>query len=277
MSHEAQISRTSPTAFLFLVDQSGSMMDKMSSGKTKAEFVSDVLNKTLMDLITRCSKSEGIRDYFDIGVLGYGHQGVNNGFSGTLGNQVMNPISLLEQNPLRIEDRKRKMDDGAGGILEVAVKFPMWFEPTANGGTPMRAALTKAAEELANWCDAHPDSYPPTILHVTDGESNDGDPEEIANHLAQIGTNDGSVLIYNLHVSALSNSPIILPSSEHVLPDAYSKMLFRMSSELPVHLVGYAQDKGFKVSGESRGFIFNAEASDIVDFFDIGTRASQLR
>ena len=93
MSHEAQISRTSPTAFLFLVDQSGSMMDKMSSGKTKAEFVSDVLNKTLMDLITRCSKSEGIRDYFDIGVLGYGHQGVSNAFSGVLGNNVMNPIS----------------------------------------------------------------------------------------------------------------------------------------------------------------------------------------
>lgn len=169
------------------------------------------------------------------------------------------------------------MDDGAGGIVEVLVKFPMWFEPTANGGTPMRAALTKTAEVLANWCDEHPDSYPPTILHVTDGESNDGDPEEIALHLSQIGTNDGSVLIYNLHVSALSNSPIILPSSEHILPDNYSKMLFRMSSELPTHLVGYAQDKGFKVSGESRGFIFNAEASDIVDFFDIGTRASQLR
>jgi hypothetical protein len=47
------------------------MMDKMSSGKTKAEFVSDVLINS-NDLITRCSKSEGIRDYFDIGVLGYG-------------------------------------------------------------------------------------------------------------------------------------------------------------------------------------------------------------
>lgn len=277
MTHEAQISRTSPTAFLFLVDQSGSMMDRMSSGKTKAEFVSDVLNKTLMDLITRCSKSEGIRDYFDIGVLGYGHQGVSNGFTGILGSQVMNPISLIEQNPLRVEDRKRKMDDGTGGIVEIPVKFPMWFEPTANGGTPMRAALTKAAEELANWCDAHSDSYPPTILHVTDGESNDGDPEEIAQHLSQIGTNDGSVLVYNLHVSALSNSPIVLPASEHILPDAYAKMLFRMSSELPPHLINYAQDKGFKVSGESRGFIFNAEASDIANFFDIGTRASQLR
>ncbi|MFX7554920.1 hypothetical protein ABTJ70_12545 [Acinetobacter baumannii] len=50
MTHEAQISRTAPTAFLFLVDQSGSMMDRMATGKTKAEFVSDVLNKTLMDL-----------------------------------------------------------------------------------------------------------------------------------------------------------------------------------------------------------------------------------
>ena len=92
MTHEAQISRTAPTAFLFLVDQSGSMMDRMTSGKTKAEFVSDVLNKTLMDLITRCSKSEGIRDYFDIGVLGYGQQGVNNVFSGVLGNEVINSI-----------------------------------------------------------------------------------------------------------------------------------------------------------------------------------------
>jgi len=28
---------------------------------------------------------------------------------------------------------------------------------------------------------------------------------------------------------------------------------------------------------ESRGFMFNADAVQIVEFFDIGTRASQLR
>jgi len=277
MSHEAQISRNTPTAFLFVVDQSGSMSDRMAIGKSKAEFVSDALNRTLMNLIVRCTKSEGVRDYFDVGVIGYGGHGVVNGFSGSLGARVLNPISAIEQNPTRVEDRKKKMDDGAGGIVETVVKFPVWFEPRAEGGTPMRAALTKAAEEIAAWCDAHPESYPPTILHVTDGESGDGDPEEIAASLRQLRTNDGSVIVMNIHVSALSSDTIKFPSSESGLPDNYAKMLFRMSSVLPPHIAAFARDKGYTVSPESRGYMFNAEAGEIVDFFDIGTRASQLR
>lgn len=277
MTYEAQISRGNPTAFLFVVDQSGSMSDKMSSGKSKAEFVADALNRTLMNLVTRCTKAEGVRDYFDIGVLGYGGNGVGNGFSGALGSSVLNPISAIEQNPVRVEDRKKKMDDGAGGILETSVKFPVWFEPKASGGTPMREALTRAAEELVAWCDAHPDCYPPTVLHVTDGESTDGDPEEIAGHLTQIRTNDGPALMLNIHVSSLGADAIRFPASESGLPDDYAKMLFRMSSQLPEHLIRFAQDKGHAVSVESRGFMFNAEAAEIVDFFDIGTRASQLR
>jgi hypothetical protein len=51
-----------------------------------------------------------------------------------------------------------------------------------------------------------------------------------------------------------------------------------MSSQLPEHLIRVAQEKGFAVGIESKGFVFNADdAVQIVDFFDIGTRASQLR
>lgn len=277
MSHEAQISRSDPTVFLFVVDQSGSMADKMSIGKSKAEFVSDALNRTLMNLIGRCTKSEGVRDYFEVGVIGYGGRGVDNGFSGALSSRVINPISAIEQNPTRVEDRKKKMDDGAGGIVETSVKFPVWFEPRADGGTPMRAALTKAAEELAAWCDAHPESYPPTVLHVTDGESGDGEPEEIASNLAQLRTNDGPVVVMNIHVSSLGSDTVKFPGSESGLPDNYAKLLFRMSSPLPAGLAAAAKDKGYNVSPESRGYVFNADAGEIVDFFDIGTRASQLR
>jgi len=277
MTYEAQISRGNPTAFLFVVDQSGSMSDKMSSGRSKAEFVADALNRTLMNLVTRCTKAEGVRDYFDVGVLGYGGNEIGNGFAGPLGSSVLNPISSIEQNPVRVEDRKKKMDDGAGGILETSVKFPVWFEPKASGGTPMREALTRAAEELVAWCDAHPDCYPPTILHVTDGESTDGDPEEIATHLKQIRTNDGETLMLNIHVSSLGTDSIRFPSSAGSLPDDYAKLLFRMSSQLPEHLIRFAQEKGHAVGIESRGFMFNAEAPELVDFFDIGTRASQLR
>ncbi len=243
MSHEAQISRSNPTAFLFIVDQSGSMADRMSSGKSKAEFVSDALNRTLMNLIGRCTKSEGVRDYFEVGVIGYGGRGVGNGFSGALGGRILNPVSVIEQHPVRVEDRKRKMDDGAGGIVETSVKFPVWFEPRADGGTPMREALTKAAEELAAWCDGHPDSYPPTILHVTDGESGDGDPEEIASNLGLLRTNDGSIVVLNIHVSSLGAEPIKFPSSESGLPDSYAKMLFRMSGPLPQHIAAFAREK----------------------------------
>ncbi|ECH3817398.1 VWA domain-containing protein [Salmonella enterica subsp. enterica] len=277
MAYEAPISRNNPAAFLFVVDQSGSMSDKMSSGRSKAEFVADALNRTLMNLITRCTKSEGVRDYFEVGVLGYGGQGVSDGFSGLPGGQILSPISVLEQNPVRVEDRTRKMDDGAGGIVETTIKFPVWFGPVAGGGTPMREALTRAAEELVIWCDSHPESYPPTVLHVTDGESTDGDPEEIARHLRQIRTHDGEVLLFNIHVSSLGNDPVRFPSSDNVLPDDYARLLFRMSSYLPAHLIHFAQEKGHTVGAESRGFMFNAEAAELVDFFDIGTRASQLR
>lgn len=254
------------------------MGDRMAAAeKTKAQFVADVLNRTFMDLVTRCTKSDGVRDYFEIGVIGYGAQGAQNSLKGALNVNVLNPISALEANPLRVETRKRKTDDGAGGILEQSVNFPVWFEPMANGGTPMCEAIRRAGEELAVWCDAHPNSYPPTVLHVTDGESTDGDPEPLAETLQQFSTQDGNILLLNLHVSSKSGNPISFPASDSDLPDQYATSLYRMSSQLPPHLVKAVQEKGHKVTGEAKGYVFNADAAEIVDFFDIGTRASQLR
>ncbi len=277
MSYSAEISRTSPTAFLFLVDQSGSMQEVMSSGKSKAQFVADVLNRTLAVLITRCTKSEGTRDYFEVGVLGYSGNVAENGLSGALSSTILHPISHIGDNPLRVEDRIKRVDDGAGGLVNQTIKFPVWFEPKAAGGTPMCNAITTAAEQLAAWCDAHPDSYPPTVLHVTDGESTDGDPEALALQLQRIGTNDGQVLLFNLHVSVLGGDPVKFPISDASLGDNYAKLLFRMSSPLPPLLQKAAEEKGIRATMESRGFMYNAETAEIADFFDIGTRAAQLR
>lgn len=277
MSYTAEISRSNPTAFLFLVDQSGSMDGQMSSGRSKAQQVADVLNRTLATMITRCTKAEGTRNFFHIGVIGYGANGGYNGFQGALGSSILNPISAIEASPLKIEERKKKVDDGAGGVVEQPIKFPVWFEPHSSGGTPMCQAITKAAEELVAWCDSHPGCYPPTVLHITDGESTDGDPEQIGSQLRQIQTNDGAVLMFNLHVSTSGANSIEFPASQSGLPDEYAKLLFRMSSQLPEHLIRAAQEKGFTVGMESRGFMFNADAVQIVDFFDIGTRAAQLR
>jgi len=171
----------------------------------------------------------------------------------------------------------KRVPDGAGGLVDQPTKFPVWFQPTSSGGTPMTAAMRAATEALVEWCDSHPDCYPPTVIHVTDGASTDGDPSTIADALKQISTNDGECLLFNLHISTAGGEPVLFPESDSNL-DEYGRLLFQMSSQFPGHLIDVAKEKGYdSVSSESRFFGYKAGYDVIVDFFDIGTRASNLR
>jgi hypothetical protein len=272
MPYQAEISRDNPTCFLFVIDQSGSMDEITETGRSKADFVADVLNKTLYTLVTTCSKSDGVRNYFDVGVIAYGGSEVAGGFGGALAGGIIHPINAIGEHALRVEERKKKVDDGAGGIIELKTKFPVWFDPKSAGGTPMRAALGKTMETVGSWCEAHRASYPPTILHVTDGQSTDGAPEDVADGLRQIATKDGPALLFNLHITTGGGLETAFPTNETELADEYSRMLFRMSSPLPAHLAKLAGDKGYAMGDGSRGFIFNGDPQCIVDFFEIGTR-----
>jgi uncharacterized protein YegL len=275
MPYTAQISRVNPSAFLFIIDQSGSMDERMETEQAKARFVADVLNKTLYQLVTRCRRDDGVRNYFDIGVIAYGDS-VRSGFAGALNGKILHSLSDIDVNPLRIEERMKRVPDGAGGLVDLPTKFPVWFDPTSSGGTPMTAAMRTAAEALADWCDSHPSSYPPTIIHVTDGASTDGDPSAVADALKRMHTGDGECLLFNLHISTTAGQPVVFPSSDGDL-DEYGRLLFRMSNPFPGHLLQAARDKGYSVSSESRFFGYKAGYEAIVDFFDIGTTPSNLR
>lgn len=272
MAYSAEISRDNPTCILFIVDQSTSMSDKMATGKSKADFVADALNKTIYTMITNCTKADGVRNYFEIGVIGYGGAGTPNGLKGALASEPVSSILDVSENPLRVESRTQLLDDGAGGVIERSIKFPIWFEAVASGGTPMTAALTRCAEILVDWCDSHPNSYPPTVLHLTDGESTDGNPERVADAIRQIATNDGTALLLNAHISTAIGEAVQFPSSSAGLANNYAIQLFDMSSLLPAHIANLAKEKGYSMSSEARGFMFNADPKDIVNFFEIGTR-----
>src|SRR5215217_9133855 len=113
--YTAEISRANPGCLLFVIDQSGSMAERLEEG-SKADVVATTLNRVLQDLIIRCSKEE-VYDYFDVGVMGYGHTGPANGLGGPLSGQILNPISQVASNPVRVDDRVRKLPDGAGGLI----------------------------------------------------------------------------------------------------------------------------------------------------------------
>lgn len=271
MPYTKIINRAHPTAFVFIVDQSGSMSERWGAGGgTKADQVATILNRQLFNLSIRCTKGEGVRDYFDVAVIGYG-RGVQSILGGTLANRALVPISDIAQYPLRVEDKSKKIDDGAGGLIEQKVRFPIWVDATANGATPMCRALEYAKELLEPWIAQHPDSHPPIVLHITDGESTDGDPVPGAHELTALSTTDGRVLLFNAHISTTAGSPVEFPESDSQLTDPYSKALFEMSSVLPHGALVVANNSGHQLGDGARGFIYNAEAANLIGFLDIGT------
>ncbi len=277
MAYSAEISRANPSAFVFLIDQSKSMEDPFGGGggKRRAEGVADAINRLLQNLVIKCAKSEGVNDYYVVGVIGYGKQ-VGPAFGGPLAGQLLVPISEVADSPTRVEERTKKVDDGAGGLIDQTVKFPVWFEPVADNGTPMAEAFRLAHQTLEGWIAKHPDSYPPIVINITDGEYND-DPTAEAQALTSLATSDGNTLLFNCHISGHSSAPLVFPDSDAALPDAWAKKLFALSSPLPESMSASAQSEGYGIGAQARGFAFNADLVELIRFLDIGTRPSNLR
>jgi hypothetical protein len=157
--------------------------------------------------------------------------------------------------------------------VEQTFRFPVWFEPLARGDTPMCQALSTARRWLEQFILDHPESYPPLVLNITDGEANDGNPENYSKDVRELATSDGQVLMFNAHVSNQGEQPVCYPNSERELQDPFAKMLFRISSTLPPKMQECVRREGYAVSPTTRGFVFNADLVSVIQFLDMGTRA----
>lgn len=300
MPYSALINRANPSCFIFLLDQSGSMQDvidpsnvipltqpqvvdgrtytHVADGRTKSSVVADVINRFLMNLVLRCTREDGVRDYFDIGVIGYSGNGsstkVASVFTGNLSDRDLVSISEIAKNPSRIEEKVKKVEDGAGGLVNQKTRFPIWLEPYAYGGTPMTKALKEAHNKLEIWVANHQASFPPIVINITDGEWSDEDPDNTASELTSLHTEDGNVLLFNVHITATGGEPVLYPSSENELTDQFAKRLFNISSTLPAQIVSAAKLQGYKATEVSKGLVYQADLVELIQFIDIGTSTS---
>ena len=281
MPYTADISRNNPACFLFLLDQSGSMTGALGGhpGLRKMDGAADAINRVLDAVSQRCSQGLDIRDYFHIGIITYTTDGGGRSTLGTAlpGTSPEQPFLTVSQvvEVAEVEERQVKESDGAGGLVEVTRRVPVWLRPTASYGTPMCEALSAASKALQDWTAQHPDSYPPMVINVTDGDATDGNPEPLAQEVMALGTNDGSVLLYNAHLSEMSAMPVQYLAEESDLPpDEYAARMFRMSSVFPDPVRDLAASMGLPVTQGSRGYVFNADMVALVQFLDIGTRAA---
>lgn len=280
-AYTAQITRNTPTAFIFLIDQSVSMQKYTTlygEEMPMAEAVARIVNHQLNELVLRCIKGSETRDYYDIAIIGYGEKAYS-GWKGELeGRDFVKPSELKEHPYKKIttkkETRTRK------GVKVVEVEEVQWIEAEATQGwTRVHLAFEKAKGLLDEWMEKHHDKdcYPPTIINITDGEFNGATKEYVlqqANELKSMFTNDGNVILFNIHISANKAVCVTCPASkDEVSFSSLATTMYEMSSLLPMRY----SDRIADLRGDGtpnnryRAMSINADMSTLIQLMDIGT------
>lgn len=277
--YEQSISRRRPGCIVFLVDRSDSMNRTWGAGKeTLAQGAAQAINGILFELCLRAQKGPGtVYYYYDVGIWGYGKrpvdggEGVESAFGGPLAGHALVPIPTVRENP--IGERESASDDYAG----MTVRKPVWIEPVHGYRTPMCQAISIAGDHVFNWAQAHPESFPPIVINVTDGFVTD-DPydgatlREWAQRLSGIATQDGQTLLFNIFVAPEAAKDVVFPSTSNGLPQP-GPDLFDISSVLPEPMRQNAAKVGISAMPGSRGFAFNvSDSATLVRLLEIGTR-----
>lgn len=280
-AYTAQITRNTPTAFIFLIDQSVSMQKYTTlygEEMPMAEAVARIVNHQLNELVLRCIKGSETRDYYDIAIIGYGENAYS-GWKGELeGRDFVKPSELKEHPYKKIttkkETRTRK------GVKVVEIEEVQWIEAEATEGwTRVHHAFEKAKGLLDEWMEKHHDKdcYPPTIINITDGEFNGATKEYVlqqANELKSMFTNDGNVILFNIHISANKAVCVTCPASkDEVSFSSLATTMYEMSSLLPMRYSDRIADLRGDGTPNNRytAMSINADMSTLIQLMDIGT------
>lgn len=278
------MSAKDPGCIVLLIDQSASMLEEVGgdASKQKATECALAVNAVLRETALACQKGEIFSPRCYIGLIGYGGHGVRSAFGGALAGKDLVLISEVAPAPARVSTVRKKVADGAGGLVETDVPFPVWVEPEADGGTPMAEALQLATQWIGLWSQQHTTSFPPVVINITDGEPNDWsggaqDTRAAAEALRAVETQDGKALLLNAHISKHRARPLLLPANESDVPNDFARLLFSMSSVLPDSTRSSAEEQGFPTTPASRGFVFNADVETLIRILTFGSNPTGAR
>lgn len=290
--YTAQITRSTPTAFIFLIDQSVSMQrttNLYGEEMPMAEAVARIVNSQINNLVLRCIKGAEVRDYYDIAIIGYGENAYS-GWCGELyGRDFVKPSELKEHPYKKITTRKETRT--RKGVKVVEVQEVQWIEAICNKRwTHVHDAFDRAQILLNKWMEEHhnQDCYPPTIINITDGLFNGTTKEHViqqTNELRSMFTNDGNVILFNIHIAPSAASSVLCPISkdEVSISDPQTKAdkdfniiaptMFELSSLLPTRYNEQISTLRNETDRTTRhvAMAVNADMSSLIQLMDIGT------
>lgn len=276
-ANDMQWSSATPGYLIILIDQSGSMMNPYE-GETRISFASKAINRVINEIIQKNFNGDKPKNRCFITVIGYNHN-VKEICSGYL--------TDLYSNPIRIDSVKKKMPDGAGGIIEIDTKMPVWVEPIdKDGATNMKGAFEMAKELVSKWMEDKPQNPAPVIINISDGMPyyNGQDVSicmretiDVANEIMNLSCEDGNVLIFNAEVGSENGTKVVFPNDKSTISSAGTgaEFLYEITSVVPKGYKEAAAKNELPMSDNARGCIFHAEGVDLINLINFGSSKGQ--
>lgn len=248
MPYEKRVSRASPGLIVLALDDSPSMSDALpGTSDPKFEWTQRYAGVILQELLSRCMVAVG-KDV-EIKPRYHQHVCIYGGTTQVWGDEIMDIGTTVDKftknnNSLGLAGRINGTDSAQAlgevyDVLQRAVKDPKFQ-----------------------------DSFPPLVLHITDGESQT-DASQVATQIKQLSTADGNVLLANAYIGVETNlnynGPEDFPGyveASEAGPSEHNIRMFHMSSIVPETIRLFLVSEG----------IFPKMREGARLFFDIRTR-----
>jgi uncharacterized protein YegL len=255
LHYNARVKSDQPCCIVLLLDQSGSMSEEVINNRgeavQKAETLSHEVNKFLNGILVKCRREDLYKNYFDILIIGYGreededYEGVVLAWEGKLKGKSWVNVNDLIDTYLR-KDTIEITNTRPFGPRIIKDEYKCWIEPYAEGLTPMKKAFQFCRPYIQDWVSRNPNSFPPLIFNITDGEVSDVDEmSELiheANTLKSLSTSNGNALLFNLLISDNHEQIVEFPH-EHEIglfeKTEFEKAMFEASSVIPKNLIPF--------------------------------------
>ncbi len=288
--YTASITRNTPALILILLDHSSSMRSRILYKEqliSKSEAVAQVVDQLLKELLNRCRKLDGVRDYFNISLLGYGGRldaDTYIAWEEKLAEKKFVLPAQIDAHPLNVT-KVLTESTIRGEKITFEKEIRSWVKPVALGDTPMLAGLQFTLDIIREWTRSQvgKNVFPPVVFHITDGMASDGTMKEIVaagQAIKDTGTSDGNTIFYNIHLSTLGRGTVIFPSNLTDLPpsDHFAPLLYEMSSDLPDAMraeANLALNQPTETKLKAMGY--NTGIEEVVKLLNIGTSTSFAR
>ena len=274
------VSSTKPWLLVVMVDGSHSMSaDWGGSKRPMSGFVEQAVNQLLFDMALNYSTSgeadeSALKDRIHLRLLVYSGEG-----------DVDDPIPLPQGSNYLCASG----DDGwvqnysdlhNYSLSNSTAEIPRWLEIAPNGRTPMLMAFRTARSVVEQHISDYPNSFPPVVLNISDGEPTDcGEPIDWellvseCDSIRSLGSEGSRPIICNVHLDPIGqDSPSLYPAEPPRVSGVESG-LWLASSKIPEHMAplvpGVPADADR--TNERRFFVFNSDLICFHEFLNFST------